>query len=102
MKFRLKHLVFICSGLFFSLWWFGGYNKSVDEQWYPREEYDEDISKVYFDLGNAAYKRNDFTAAIKHFNTTLLNKCDQLEAYDKLGICYEHLGEKDVALRIYF
>jgi hypothetical protein len=87
MRYKVKITTVIGSCIVFSLWWFGVNNQSIDERVYPKEEYSEDLSRVYYDLGKSAQRRNDWSAAIRHYTTALNFKPDLTAAHNSLCTC---------------
>jgi len=88
MRYNVKLITVLSSCLVFSLWWFGVNNQSIDERVYPKEEYSEDLSRVYYDLGKSAQRRNDWSAAIRHYTTALNFKPDLMAAHQSLALCH--------------
>lgn len=91
---KKKMIIFTVFCVFFSLWWFGGYNQSqsIDEYYYPHEDYANDMSKIYFDMGCFAQNRGDFASAINFYNEALRIKKDFDKAYEHLKLCQARIG----------
>lgn len=88
MLFRLKPLALATCCIIFCMWWFGVNNQSIGDTYYPKADYVQDLSKIYFDLGQFAEKRNDFNAASIHYQKALDVKPDFQEAHEQLRLCY--------------
>jgi hypothetical protein len=89
MRYKLKLATIVGSCIVFSLWWFGVNNQSIDERVYPKEEYFEDLCRVYYDLGQSAQRRHDLNAAIRHYTTALHLKPNFVAAHRKLALCHQ-------------
>jgi tetratricopeptide (TPR) repeat protein len=90
MSRNFKLLLFVCSTVF-CLWWFVGFKSteaSLSE--YPRQDYVQDVSKIYFDLGCTAQKRNDHKAAFEYFEKALEINPDHIEAAQKIQAYKNH------------
>lgn len=98
---RFKPLIVFGCCLAFSLWWFLATNRTA-ESYYTREEYYQDLSKIYSDLGQASYERNDLKAAIDAYKEAITLDPSLLKIYDRIGICYEQQGDLDNATKTYF
>lgn len=101
MLHRFKPLIIIICCIIFSLWWLGLNNETATERLYPKEEYAQDISKIYFDLGKISQARGDVIAAIHAYSNALHHKPDFQEAYYLLGTCYQKQGDLGAAQKMY-
>lgn len=68
---------------------------------YGIREYNQDMSKVYRDLGWFSQARHDFASAIKSYTNALEKNPYYLECYDYLGICFELCKQFDKAIQTY-
>jgi len=100
---RFKRPLFIGSGFLLGLWLLGIKTNSIGsiEQIYSQQEYCQDLSKIYHDLGVLAHKRNDHAKAIDGYSKAIQTKPDFLEAYDALGQLHERAGNPNEALKTY-
>jgi len=100
---RIRYSFFICSGFVLGLVLLGLRSNSIGsiEHLYSHQEYSQDLSKIYHDLGALSVKRNDHSKAIKSYTEAIKTKPDYLEAYDALGLIYEKSGNQNEALKIY-
>src|SRR5271154_2057772 len=62
--------------------------QEMDES-YTVQDFSQDASKIYFDLGCFAQKRGDFTAAIKFYQAALSHKDNFHDAVHHLKLCLE-------------
>ncbi len=84
---KLKLFFGISACLVFSLWWFGINNPSMEENFYSKEEYHQDLSQIYFDIGRHAERRGDFDAAIRAYHIALEHTPHLVEAKKHLLYC---------------
>lgn len=100
---KLKLSIFIGTGFILSLWLLAIRTNSIGsiEHLYSRQEYSQDLSKIYYDLGTLSHKRKDHTKAIDAYTAAIKTKPDFLEAYDALGKVHEETGRMNEALKIY-
>lgn len=101
MLYKFKPLIITCGCIVFSLWWFGLNNQSLDEKVYTREAHNQDISKIYCDLGCSSEARGDWVSAINLYTTALQHTPELREIYDRLGNCYQKQGNFEAAEKIY-
>ncbi len=87
MLFRLKHLALATCCIIFCMWWFGVNNQSIDDMYYPKSDYIQDLSKIYFDLGQFAEKRNDFRTASIDYKKVLDINPNHQEALERFRLC---------------
>jgi hypothetical protein len=88
MLFRLKPLAIATCCIIFCMWWFGVNNQSIEDTIYPKSDYVQDLSKIYFDLGQFAEKRNDFHTASIHYKKALDVNPKLTEAQERLHLCF--------------
>lgn len=91
-------------GVIVFIWWsfFAGVKDALQMATvYPEQEFLEDISKIYCDLGSAAFKRGDFSKAIHSYQEATATRPTWLEGYDRLGTAYELNNQPDEALKTY-
>jgi hypothetical protein len=86
---KLKLILGLGLCIVFSLWWFGVNNQSMEENFYSREEYHQDVSKIYFDLGRSAEQRGDVRAAIRAYRISLEHMPDFADAQKRLRLCLQ-------------
>jgi len=100
---KFRRPLFIVSGFVLGAWLLCMKTNSIGsiEHLYSQQEYCQDLSKIYYDLGALAHKRNDHTKAIDGYTKALATKSDYLEAYDALGQIYEQTGDHTKALQTY-
>lgn len=102
MKQSYRKLTVAGCGILFCLWWFGGLsNQPNDEKFYPKEDYAQDISKIYCDMGSLAEQRHDAQAAIKWYSSALFHKPDLYDACYRLSVCYQQIGNNATAVALY-
>ena len=63
------------------------------EELYSKDEYFEDMSVVYYDLGTLCMKRKDYKKAIKNFKTSKNYLPTSIKAHRQLLACYKALGK---------
>ncbi|MCB9493737.1 MAG: hypothetical protein H6679_05690 [Epsilonproteobacteria bacterium] len=63
------------------------------EELYSKDEYFEDMSIVYYDLGTLCMKRKDYKKAVKNFKTSINYFSQNIKAYRQLLACYRVLGK---------
>jgi uncharacterized protein HemY len=95
---KLKLFLGLGTCIVFSLWWFGVNNQSMEENFYSKEEYHQDLSKIYFDLGRSAERRKDFQAAIRAYRIALEHQPDLSEANANLSHCLKSTSSLHAAL----
>lgn len=91
-------------GVIVFIWWsfFAGVKDALQmATLYPEQDFLEDISKIYCDLGSAAFKRGDFSKAIHSYQEATATRPTWLEGYDRLGTAYELNNQPDQALKTY-
>ncbi len=98
---KIKTFLVIIFLLISGAWYFVAYNES-GELLYSAKDCDDDMNKIYFDLGVSAQSRGDYARAIENYTESLQTKPYHLQAIDHLGFCYENIGNKDDALKTYF
>lgn len=101
MHIKIKTFLGIVCLLISGAWYFGAYNES-GELLYSPQDCDDDMSKIYFDLGASAQNRCDYARAIENYIESLQIKPYRIQTIDHLGFCYENIGNKDDALKTYF
>lgn len=84
---KLKLFLGISTCLVFSLWWFGINNPSMEENFYSKEEYHQDLSQIYFDIGRHAEQRGDLNTAIRAYHIALEHMPHLAEAANRLARC---------------
>lgn len=77
------------------------YSQQPAENFYSLGDYNQDMSKLYRDIGKFSQQRRDFQAAIKAYTQALENNPYYLECYDCLGTCFELCRKLDLALQTY-
>ena len=97
MTYRFKVLVFACFGFVFSLWWFGVNNQvttvNIAELAYTPQEYAQDMSKIYFDLGQGSERRGDFVAAVAAYQEALKHNPEAVEVQQHLKACQNRMRQ---------
>jgi tetratricopeptide (TPR) repeat protein len=73
----------------FSIWWFGINNQSMEENFYSREEFHQDLCQIYFDLGRIAERRGDVQAAIRAYHIALEHLPNFAQASEHLYACIQ-------------
>jgi hypothetical protein len=76
-----------------SLWWFSNRHQETPAPLYSFEEFTDDMSRIYYDMANAAYARHDIDMAINACTIALQNKPNFTQAHDLLDRCYEQKQE---------
>ena len=99
--YKLKPLIIACFCIVFSLWWFGLNNQSLDEKIYTRDAHNQDISKIYYDLGRSSEGRDDLVSAIKLYSMALHHTPERQEIYNCLANCYQKQGDVEAMNRVH-
>ena len=85
---KLRFPAVILSGVLFISWSFvSNLKRNAVEDMYTLQDYLQDSSKIYFDLGRAAQNRGDYENAIKFYRIVLNHKPDHTEAHHNLTLC---------------
>jgi len=90
MIYRFRPLIIAVCSIIFSLWWFGAQNFAI-ETIYTHEDFCQDISRIYNDLGDFALKRGDYSAAHNAYNIAIEHRPDHQDLYKKLELCAQHI-----------
>ncbi len=77
------------------------FDPRAGENLYTIKEWNEDMSKMYFDMGRFSQKRRDFKSAIRAYTTALEKNPYFLECYENLGLCFELCHQFDKAVQTY-
>jgi tetratricopeptide (TPR) repeat protein len=67
---------------------------------YSEDDYHNDAARIYKDLGMLAQRRNDFSQALKLYQTSLDHNPDSQELQDKLVIIYKILSQSQSACNL--
>ena len=90
MLYRLRyHLAFLT--LVFGFCWVVLPFFRNGNQFYPLHDFDEDMNKLYSDLGSLSQKRGDFLKAIRSYETALKHRPDDSECVKKLDVCLKKI-----------
>lgn len=98
------HWSLVALGVIAFIWWsfFAGVKDALQlANLYPEQDFLEDVSKIYCDLGSAAFKRGDFGKAIHSYQEATAMRPTWLEGYDRLGTAYELNNQPEEALKVY-
>ena len=74
--------------------------KSSD-QGYTIHDFNEDMSKVYYDLGRFSQRRGDFQSAIKSYTLALAHNPEHSICMNNIEICKEKL-KKNISNAVEF
>lgn len=77
------------------------YKNSALERLYTQHEFNEDIGKIYVELGQLAQDRRDYPTAITFYKNALQHRLQDVSIHDQLGACLELDQKPDEALRLY-
>jgi hypothetical protein len=91
MDLRVQTPVFWVSVLFGCALFFMPLFKKKDDQFYPVNDFKEDISKIYSDLGAFSQRRGDFQSAIKSYTRALAYKPEHSICLNNIKICKKKL-----------
>lgn len=97
---QYKVSLFVICCVILVLWILSPSRKRM-EALYTQEEFNQDISKLYFDLGQLSQKRGDYQKAIAPYATALEHNPNDLEIYDHLGYCYQMQNKPELAEQVY-
>jgi tetratricopeptide (TPR) repeat protein len=99
MDLSLRIPVIWVSILVVGLWFFLPFFKSSDEfdycenTSYSIREFNEDMSKIYYDLGNFSLRRGDFQSALKSFSIALAHNPQHSTCIKNIELCKEKLKQ---------
>jgi tetratricopeptide (TPR) repeat protein len=105
MIYALRQPFIWATVLVFGYWYLG----SVKQQDFPSfddlisytvEDCHNDMSRIYYDLGNLSLRRGDFSRALVSFSKALKYNSHLLPASDKLKFVYKQLGSFEQADKI--
>jgi len=100
MDFRVQIPVVWISILVACVWLFMPFFKS-SEQGYTIHEFNEDMSKIYYDLGNFSLRRGDFQSAIKSYSIALAHNPEHSTCIKNIELCKENL-KKNISSAVEF
>jgi hypothetical protein len=95
---KLKLILVMGTCIVVSIWWFGINNQSMEERFYSKEEYHQDLCQIYFDLGRIAERRGDIQAAIHAYRIAIEHLPNFLEASEHLTYCLQSTSSLQEAL----
>ncbi len=102
MLYYLRYPVFFAAAyatfMFMSPYFF---SQKTREPLYSTSDFNQDMSKMYCDIGLSSQKRHDFKSAIKAYTMAIEKNPYYLECYDYLGTCFELCHQLDKALKTY-
>lgn len=82
----------ICLGITaLSIWFYFGDGSSADDLSYSKQEMDQDLCRIYTDLGLSAEKHKDFSSAVNEYKKALQHAPEALEARKHLSVCLQKL-----------
>ncbi|MFH1254777.1 MAG: hypothetical protein V1646_05115 [bacterium] len=90
MDFKVRAPVIWASVLFVCAWFFMPSFKKSDS-FYTINEFNEDVSKIYSDLGAFSQRRGDFQGAIKSYTRALAFNPEHSICLNNIEICKKKL-----------
>ncbi len=96
MVLRMQVPVVWVAILFMCVWFFLPFFKSSSDQdygGYSVNDFNEDMGKLYYDLGKLSQRRGDFQNAIKSYTLALAHNPEHSICMNNIEICKEKLKE---------
>jgi len=88
---RLKNHIALVVLILSFYWAVSIFFVSNNDQLYPLHDFDEDMNKLYSDIGLWSQRRGDFLKAIQSYETALKHRPDDLRCVKNLEYCIKKI-----------